>query len=300
MRVQNWDDLRFVAVLARLGSLTEASQLLGVDRSTVKRRIKALEARLGHRLFVKDGSGYAPVPEAEPIIAAARGIEAAINGPVLRTDEKTSGVSGTLSVTTTDSVYLGGLSNMIHAFQAKHPGLRIDLYVTARKLALDQLEADVAIRPSDSPPDYFVGRRVCDLSFGVYASPVYLAANAGLCRKEHNWLTVSEALQASAPGRWVEAHIPSDRRIMCADTFVALAEACRLDRGVALLPKCYASGFSDLIAADHLMDEPLATGLWLLTHADLRDVPRVRLFLDFMWREISRRKQHFAGEVAGN
>lgn len=295
MRVQNWDDLRYVAVLARHGSLAEASRLLGVDRSTVQRRIKALEAQLGYRLFIKNGSGYSAVAEAEPIIAAARGIEAAMNGPVLRPEESSRGVSGTLSVTTTDAVYLGGLSKMVDSFQSKHPGLRIDLNVTTRKLSLGQLEADVAIRPSDSPPDYFVGRRVCDLAFGVYASPDYLAANPAKARQDHHWLTVGEALHSSAPGRWVEENIPPDRRILCADTFIALAEACRLSRGVALLPHCYAARLKDIKPVEYLMDSPLTTGLWLLTHADLRDLPRVRLFLDFMWKELSRSRKHFTG-----
>ncbi|MFN4024552.1 MAG: LysR family transcriptional regulator [Hyphomonas sp.] len=295
MRVQNWDDLRYVAVVARHGSLAEASRLLGVDRSTVQRRIKALEAQLGYRLFVKNGSGYTALAEAEPIIAAARSIEAAMNGPVPRPEEGSRGVSGTLSVTTTDAVYLGGLSGMVDSFQTRHPALRIDLNVTTRKVALGQLEADVAIRPSDSPPDHFVGRRVCDLSFGVYASPDYLAANPAKTRQDHNWLTVGEALHSSAPGRWVDENIPPDRRILCADTFIALAEACRLSRGVALLPNCYAARLKELTPVEYLMDAPLTTGLWLLTHADLRDLPRVRLFLDFMWKEMSRAKKHFAG-----
>ena len=76
MHVQNWDDYRFVAVLARAGSLAEASVLLGVDRSTVQRRIKSLEAQLGYPLFLRTGGRYRALPEANPILTAARMLEA--------------------------------------------------------------------------------------------------------------------------------------------------------------------------------------------------------------------------------
>ncbi len=293
MHVQNWDDYRFVAVLARTGSLAETSRLLGVDRSTVQRRVKALETRLGYSLFLRNGSHYEPLAEAQPILAAARSLESAISTAPAPADGET--LAGNLSITTTDSIYMSGVSEMIDAFQALHPSLRLNLSVTTRRLALDQLEADVAIRPSDSPPDHFIGRRVCDLAFGVFASHTYLAQNAGLRRDEHAWLTVSDDMSNSPPGRWIDAHVPKDRRVLRADTFIAIAEACRLGRGVALLPKSYAVRLPELVALDHLMDAPHATGLWLLTHPDMRNNPRVRAFLDFIGRQLSTRKKHFAG-----
>jgi len=104
---------------------------------------------------------------------------------------------------------------MIDAFPEKHTALRIDLSVTTRRLQLDRLESDIAIRPSDSPPEHFIGRR----------------------REEHVWLIVSDGMSAPPPGRWMEAFVPPGRRVFRADTFVAIAEACRLGRGVAMLPK---------------------------------------------------------------
>lgn len=293
MHVQNWDDYRFVAVLARTGSLTETSRLLSVDRSTVQRRIKALEARLGYSLFLKNGAQYKPLAEAQPILAAARTLESAMNPAAAPASGET--LAGNLAVTTTDSIYLSGLSDMIDAFQERHPALRIDLSVTTRRLELDRLEADVAVRPSDSPPEHFVGRRVCDLAFGVYASPDYIDRHAGRRREEHAWLTVSDRMSASPPGRWMDAHVPPERRVLRADSFIAIAEACRLGRGVAMLPKAYASRLPDLVPLEHLMDAPHATGLWLLTHPDMRTNPRVRAFLDFVGKRLSKEKKRFAG-----
>jgi DNA-binding transcriptional LysR family regulator len=292
MHVQNWDDYRFVAVLARTGSLAETSRILGVDRSTVQRRVKALESRLGYNLFLRNGSHYEALAEAQPILAAARTLESAISPSQAPATKETLG--GNLSITTTDSIYMSGVSEMIDAFQALHPSLRLNLAVTTRRLALDRLESDVAIRPSDSPPDHFIGRRICDLSFGVFANQNYLAKNPGLRREDHDWLTVSDDMSNSPPGRWIDAHVPKDRHVLRADTFIAIAEACRLGRGVALLPKSYAVRVPELVSLDHLMDGPHSTGLWLLTHPDLRNNPRVRAFLDFMGQQLARKKKHFA------
>ncbi|MBU4060820.1 LysR family transcriptional regulator [Hyphomonas sp.] len=293
MHVQNWDDYRYVAVLARTGSLAETSRLLGVDRSTVQRRIRALEHRLGYNLFLRNGARYKALAEAQPILAAARSLESAISPVAAPAAGET--IAGNLSITTTDSIYMSGVSEMIDDFQALHPSLRLNLSVTTRRLALDQLESDVAIRPSDSPPDHFVGRRICDLSFGVYSSRAYLQNNPSPRREEHTWLTVSDDMSNSPPGRWIEAHVPADRRVLRADTFIAIAEACRLGRGAALLPKSYAIRLPELVCLDHLMDSPHVTGLWLLTHPDMRNNPRVRAFLDFMGQSLSKKKAHFGG-----
>jgi DNA-binding transcriptional LysR family regulator len=296
MHVQNWDDYRFVAVLARTGSLSDTSVQLGVDRSTVQRRIRGLESKLGYKLFVRTGNAYRALPEADPILKAARTLEAVMNGNGSLQDDEAPSLTGRLSVTTTDSTYMAGVSEMIDAFQRHHPSMIIDLTVTNRKLLLDRLEADVAIRPSDAPPEHFVGRRVCDLAFGVYASRAYVENNPGLRRDEHDWLAVADSMLASAPGRWMEAFVPPERRVLRADSFIALAEACRLGRGAAMLPRAYASRLPDLLPLDHLMDAPHATGLWLLTHAEMKNNPRVRAFVDHMWKRMTRAKKRFTGE----
>jgi len=76
--------------------------LLGVDRSTVQRRIRGLEARLGYSLFLKNGVQYKPLAEPQPILAAARTPESAINPAASATQGET--LAGNLAVTRTDSL----------------------------------------------------------------------------------------------------------------------------------------------------------------------------------------------------
>lgn len=167
--------------------------------------------------------------------------------------------------------------------------------MTTRRLLVDRMQADVSIRPSDAPPEHFIGRRIFNLAFGACSSHKYLELNAGHKRDGYAWLTVSDGMSASSPGRWLDAFIPPGRRVLRADPFIAAAEACRLGRGVAMLPKAYAVRMPDLVPLDHLMDAPHATGLWLLTHPDMRNNLRARAFLDFVGKQLSKEKKHFAG-----
>ena len=190
---------------------------------------------------------------------------------------------------------MSGVSERIAAFQQRHPALRIALSVTTRRLQLDRMESDVAIRPSDAPPEHFIGRRICDVAFGVYSSRKDLELNAGRKRNKHAWLTVSDGMSASSPGRWMDAFVLPERRVLRADSFIAIAGTCRLERGVAMLPKAYAVRMPDLMPLDHLMDAPHATGLWLLTHPDILNNTRERAFLDFFGKRLSKETKHFAG-----
>jgi DNA-binding transcriptional LysR family regulator len=103
MHVQSLDDYRFVAVLARTGSLTETSRLFSVDRSTVRRRIKGLERRLRFSLFLKNGTQYKPLAETQPILSAARTLESAMTPAAAPAKGET--LAGNVAVTTTDPVY---------------------------------------------------------------------------------------------------------------------------------------------------------------------------------------------------
>lgn len=168
--------------------MTETSRLPGVERSTVKRRIRGLQARRGYSLLLKKGAQYTPLAEAQPILAAARRLESAMNPAASPAQGGT--LAGNVAVTTIGPVWMSGVSVMINAFQERRPALRIDLAVTTRRLRLDRLEPVVAIRPSDAPH---------------------------------------------------------------------------------------------------------ATGLWLLTRPDMRNNPKVRAFLDFSGKRLSKEKKHFAG-----
>lgn len=293
MHSWNWDDLRFVAVLAEVGTIAEAARRLNVNRTTVQRRISAFETQLSYRLFSRDGWGLKPLPEASPILEAAREIGDAL----IRIERKTTGavqdISGELSLTMPDDLFLSGVSEVINAFQARYPALQVHLSITTRELNLDQREAEVAIRPSIAPPEHLVGRRVCDMTFHPFASDSYLSQSTARSIHEHKWLTMQDAFRNSPSEMWVADNVPPTCIGLRADSFVALAEAVRLGQGVAMMPSGYGDAIPGLSRVEGLAKDRVATSLWLLTHPDYRQSPRVRAIMDFLGEALATYKCRF-------
>jgi DNA-binding transcriptional LysR family regulator len=147
----DWNDLRSFLAIARQGSLQGAARTLGVNHSTVFRRLNALEARLGARLFDRSARGYALTAGGEHMLASAERVEDEILGLEHRLLGGDVRLSGTLRVTTTDTLVHGVLGPHLRAFQTAYPAIELELITGNAFFDLYKREADVALRPSRHP-----------------------------------------------------------------------------------------------------------------------------------------------------
>ncbi|MEN8196747.1 MAG: LysR family transcriptional regulator, partial [Pseudomonadota bacterium] len=171
----DWDDLRFFLAVAHKGSIRAAAAALGVNHSTVSRRIDGFERKLGVRLFERLPTGYLVTPAGEDMMQSARRMEeeaAAIDRRVAGRDHR---LSGPLRVTMPDSLAQKLLMPDIVAFSDRHPEIELELVISYVFADLNKREADVAIRMANDPPGHLVGRRVVRQAKAVYASRDYLA-----------------------------------------------------------------------------------------------------------------------------
>lgn len=293
MHSWNWDDLRFVAVLAETGTVAEAARRLNVNRTTVQRRISAFETQLSYPLFSRDGWGLKPLPEANPILEAARQIGDALVRIERKTTDVSRDIGGVLCLTTPDDIFLSGISEIIAEFQQHYPSLQVQLSVTTQLLDLDRRESEVAIRPSDAPPEHLVGRRICDLTLAPYAADAYLLATRTRMPCEQAWLSLQSHHGQTPAEVWLASNVPAERICFRADSFVATAEAARRGQGVAILPCCYGDRIEGLERVEGLIEDRLATGLWVLTHPDFRQSPRVRAAMDFFSKTLPAYRERF-------
>ncbi|MDH3715592.1 MAG: LysR family transcriptional regulator [Gammaproteobacteria bacterium] len=293
----NWDDLRFALSVAEAGSIAGAARDLGVNRTTVLRRINAFEKSINVRLFERIDSEYTLTPEAEQLLQAAR----AISGTIDELERKIVGrelkLEGLVRVTTTDSMLLSVVAAPLASFNKLHPHISLELVITNSVLNLMRRDADVAIRPSLSPPELLIGRCVGDLVFGIYGASAYLDRYQSGDIAAHRWLAVDDSMSGSPPGRWVTANVPVQAVAMRADSFVALQVAAEQGLGLAILPCCLADASADL----HRLacgKEDIVTGLWVLTHEDLRGSARVRAFTDHMTRALAAQREILEGTAS--
>lgn len=292
----NWQDLQYILVVARLGSVSAAARELGVTHSTVLRRINALEERQGLRLFDRLRTGYVLSQEGRHLLQAAQSIEDTVTGLERRIAGAELQLEGTIRVTTTDSVLLSICGAHIVKFQETYPDISIELTVTSSILSLSRRDADVAIRPSRFEPERLTGERISDFYFAQYAGADYWAANGHKPMAEQSWLGPDGSMAGSPAGRWMRAELPDARIVMAADSFLALGDAARRNLGVAILPCAQGDAMPDLLRISEPMKD-YKTGLWVLTHRDLLGAVRISTFYTFMIAALKSEERSMKGEA---
>jgi DNA-binding transcriptional LysR family regulator len=301
---ESWDDLRFVLAVARAGRLDGAAGLLGVDPSTVFRRLKACEARLDARLFDRRGGIYRATGEGQAVIAQAEAMEEASLALQRRLAGGDVRLSGTLRLTMADTLALGAMPGHLRAFRDRFPDIVVETVVSNALLSLSRREADIAIRPGNDPlqGSAMVGRRVATIAFALYGAPAYLtrhgrpaAPQAGL--EGHLLIGFDESLAHVGPALWLGRHDAGARTVYRSQSLVHMASAARAGIGLALLP-CFLADPEPALERLYFADGEAETGLWLITHEELRHTARVRAFLDFVAPRLVARRRLFDPRAA--
>lgn len=264
MRGIDWNDLKLFLAVADTGSLNKAARRLGVNHTTVLRRIAAFEARLGGKLFERSAKGYALTEAAESLIASVRTMEDAahdIERAIIGSD---IGLTGVIRVTTTDTLAVTLIPALLAQFSAAHPSVTVELSTTSAFANLTKREADIAIRPSLTVSDSLVGRNVGPIAFLAYAR----LRDAGRIR---------DTLADNVAAQWMNRNIPNERVALRVDSFVVARELISEGVGIGFLPRYLGSG-NRAIKPVTANQPAIASELWILTHADLARSARVRAF----------------------
>ncbi len=287
----NWDEFRLVKSIADARSLVGAAERLGVNQSTVFRRLAAVEAAVGARLFDRSRAGYEPTAAGEDMIALAATMAESIIEFERRVAGRDVRLTGDLSVTVPIGIGLHFMPVIVAQFQAANPGVIIELILSNQPLDLSRRGADVAIRLTNDPSETLVGRRICTARWCVYRR----RDPAAEAVEPTGFIGYAESLGPPSSRRWIEANIDPARIVAKANSAHCMLELALQRVGAALLP-CYLGDRNpDLIRVGYLLPE-LDAGLWTLTHADLRRAARVRAFMDFAAAELTKHRRSIEGE----
>ncbi|MEO0956889.1 MAG: LysR family transcriptional regulator [Pseudomonadota bacterium] len=275
----NWSDVPYILSVCEAGSLAGAARMLGVNHSTVFRRVEGVEARLSVRLFDRQSHGYVMTPAGELFYQRAillcdgmNSIEMALAGQDLR-------LEGELTVTTTDSL-LHVLTPVLIVFQQQHPDVELRLLSDVLPLDLMQRDADIALRPTQNPPEHWVGRKLLRIECAVYAQKDYWDSRKGAPTSQQRWLALDEDLYRSPMSQMTRVHKPKDAPVTIVNTVMGVFEMIRAGLGVAALPTYLGEGDTDLVRV-HDPEDSFTWDLWLLAHPVVRRSARVHAFFDF-------------------
>jgi DNA-binding transcriptional LysR family regulator len=281
----DWDDLRYALAIARNGSLAAAARALSVDNSTVFRHLNALEERLGAKVFERLPSGYRPTEAGERLLDAAERIEAEAIAIERELSGRDTRLSGTLRVTSSETLAFRILTAEIARFRAAHPGIEVELTIDNRALDLSRREADVALRAvRPREPDLF-GRKLTDISWAVYGlvergpkRSKMRGKNPLAGRAFVSWAETAQGIKAA---RWLADNIPRDAVVYRSSSILNQLVAAKSGMGLAVLPCYLGDPEDDLMRVTEPIPE-LTTELWLITHHALKDSARVRTFMDMV------------------
>lgn len=279
----DWNDLRYLLAIARAGTLAGAARSLGVEHTTVGRRLTALETGLSARLFLRGPEGFVPTAACQAILPLAQQVADqvdAIERRVAGDDEK---VEGTVRLTTSEALS-GYLVRQFGGLYQKHPRLVVDIQTGNRAYDLMRGEADIAIRVREtSEPDLLV-RKLVTAGWSLYAAPSYVARKGLPASPEalagHDLIDFDQSLSASPGALWTREHGGGANVVLRGNSIVAALNACMLGLGVAAVP-CFLGDLEPTLQrlTPRLVGE---RGVFLVAHPDVARTARVRAVMDYV------------------
>lgn len=269
--------MRMVLTLVRKGSLAAAAKALGVNYTTVARRIAQAEARFGTRLFDRLPQGYAPTEAALEAARMAERMEEAQAQFQRHLGREDKNLSGVFTITTPQLLISSHLCRVIDGFLARHPDIDLVVHASNDLLNLHQREADLAIRISDSPGDTLMGRRLCVQETAVFASAEVAARIQQEPAAKVDWIAFTGSFKV--PKAFRENRESAGARISF-DDISAVMGAAQAGLGVARMP-VFLGRWAGLEQVAVQPAQPYAD-LWAVAHRDLWSSAKVRAFKDML------------------
>ena len=282
--MQDWNELKFFLTVAQTGSVTAASVKLGVNQSTVSRRINNFEQKMNVRLFERLSTGYELTPEGEELRHRVLQIEDEIQAIDRHIMGKNIELRGPIRVTASLAIVRYILMPIFKKFNKLHPGIELHLDMSNNIYNLTQREADIAIRVTrDALPENLIGRELGLLEFAVYGEKeVVDSYTRGKGKIPLQW--IGEDNNDVRPA-WLPEDIEPLHLVIRTNEVLSTYDAIQQGLGVGRLPTLIGDSDNNLKKLNFNHEIPSAP-VWLLTHVDMRRVNRMSVFTSFLVEEM--------------
>jgi DNA-binding transcriptional LysR family regulator len=281
--VPDWNDFRYFLAIARAGTFAGAARELGVEHTTVARRLTALETALGARLFTRGPDGLSVTAAGRDVLPLAEEIAERAQAIERRVFHEDSRVEGTVRVSVSEALS-GYLVKQSAALRARHPGLSVEMQVGNHSSDLLRGEADLAIRARPVTEPDLVARKLVSAGWSLYASVEYVARRGTPPSPEtlcgHDVIAFDDSMAGTPGGLWFGAHAKGCNVALRGNSVIAVLNAAICGMGVAVIP-CFLGEPEPRLR--RLTPRILgARDIQLVVHPDLGRVARVRAVMDFI------------------
>lgn len=284
----DWDDLRAFLAMARAGRLTIAARQMGVDHSTLSRRIAALEYAIGVKLFDRRAVGFVLTAEGERLMAEAEAMETLALRIGADDSRRPGGLTGTVRVGTPEGFGTYFLGPRLGALAAAHPDLAIELVANPRVFSLTKREADLAVAMSRPAQGRVVAVKVVDYELGIFAASDYLRRHGEIKSKtdleRQRWIGYVEDLMWTSELDYLPQISPTLAPHLRISNVISQMETVAGGVAIGVLP-CFMAKTRPTLIRILPTEVRLLRSYWLISHTETKDLARIRLLSEFILRE---------------
>ncbi|WP_161867610.1 LysR family transcriptional regulator [Pseudomonas yangonensis] len=291
----SWDDLRIIKTLSECGNRAATAKKLGINVSTVSRRLAQVEKTLGVAMFDHRRSGYMLTAEGEELRALGERVELDIVSVTRRVSRAGQGPQGKLRITTSDSLLLHFLTPIIADFKVVNEGIAVEVLVGNQTLSLARDESDIAVRATRKPGESLVGRKLATIAWASYGRAGH--ASSADPFDGQAWVSYSGALSGLRAASYLECRVAAECISYRTDSVAAASAAIAAGLGFGFLPCMLGDITPGLVRVGPVVPE-LHDELWLLTHQDIRKSWRVKAFMAFCAAAVAEQKALIEGQRA--
>lgn len=294
-----WSDFKIILALGRGGSVAGAARILGIDSSTVSRRLTAVEEAIGATLIIRGGREFVLTPEGKQAFAAAENIEREANALTKGIRETRNEISGVVRISTVPSL-TRALIHFSEALTRKYPNLSVELGAAYKIVDLAKGDADIAIRMVKPTEIDVIGKRAFEWGNGLFASKAY-AAEYGLptCAddlRNHKLVRYVETMLHLPWFNFVELYCGTNKSTVRVDSTEMAMGAISSGAGIGVIACYYGDANANLVRA---LPEPIAmsTG-WIVYHESQRGSARIKAVVDLLGETFDQQRDFFAGRLS--
>lgn len=287
----DWDHFRYFLELARTGTLAGAARRLGVEHTTVSRRIQALEKQMGTALFAREAGGHRLSEAGRQLLPAVEAMESAVLGVERAAPTPGGGPSGLVRVGATEGFGTLILAPHLAKLTHKHPQLSIDLLALPRMLHLSRREADIVISLERPTRGSVIVTKLADYVLHLYGQREYLARRPLVAQREdlrhHAFISYVDDLLFTKELQFLDQLYPPERFAFRSTSVTAQYEAVRAGAGLAVLPAFLAD--RDPVLARVLPQEARFTRtFWMSMPAEAKHLARMQAVWGFLKETVQR------------
>jgi DNA-binding transcriptional LysR family regulator len=289
--MDDWNDYALILALYRAGTLRGAAITLGTTHTTVARRLALLQKRRDARVFEKVPGGYRATQFGEQLVSVAKKLEDIVLLSERLHLTSPDDLSGPLTLSLGEPMSQFLLVKELGEFARTYPNIQLKINSSTEFADLDKGEADVVIRGAHKLPEHLVGRRMFKLGLCFYAHKDYCQR---VQKKDWRWIATGNS--AMWPEWLAESPYPDVPIGIVIDEIVTRFHAIAAGVGMGRAACFMGDVNEDMVRLPGSEPTP-SYDIWVLTHPDLRDQPKVKLLMQFLIDALLRKQQLVEGQL---